>query len=79
MSNYAYIGADNIIKEVIIADASFINNFGEEAKQNLHLPDGQWYLLDDSSAAGIGHVYNPETETFLAPLIIGPDIIEPEL
>jgi hypothetical protein len=65
MSTYAEINTENIVINIIVADAEFI------ATQT----DKTYVEYDDTNPAGIGYTYDPDTGLFTAPP--QPEPIEP--
>ena len=57
MSTYAELNTDNIVINVIVADAEFI------ATQT----DKNYIEYTDENPAGIGYAYDPATGLFIAP------------
>ena len=57
MTTYAEINDDNIVVNVIVADADFV------ASQT----DKTYIEYDETNPAGIGYTYDPETGLFTAP------------
>jgi hypothetical protein len=58
MSTYAELNTDNIVTNVIVADAEFV------ATQ----PDKTYVEYTDENPAGIGWTYNETTNTFTPPI-----------
>jgi hypothetical protein len=61
MAHFAELNENNIVTQVIVADQSFVDSIG-----------GTWVetFIDNPSHnrnAGIGHTYDPATDTFIAP------------
>ena len=65
MSTYAEINTENIVINIIVADAEFI------ATQT----DKTYVEYDDTNPAGIGYTYDPDTGLFTAPP--QPEPVEP--
>ena len=65
MSTYAEINTENIVVNIIVADAEFI------ATQT----DKTYVEYDDTNPAGIGYTYDPDTGLFTAPP--QPEPVEP--
>ena len=65
MATYAEIDTENIVVDVIVADAEFV------ATQT----DKTYIEYDDTNPAGIGYTYDPETGLFTPPP--APQPIEP--
>jgi hypothetical protein len=65
MSTYAEINTENIVINVIVADAEFV------ATQT----DKTYIEYDETNVAGIGYTYDPDTGLFTAPP--QPEPIEP--
>lgn len=61
MSKYAAQIIENIVEDVIVAAYTWAN-------KNLN---GQWVdcTKDNAPSAGIGYTYNPETKTFIPPVV----------
>lgn len=57
MSNYAELNDDNIVVNVIVADAEFV------ATQT----DKNYVEYTDENPAGIGYTYDPVANEFIAP------------
>ena len=66
MSTYAEINTQNIVVNIIVADAEFV------ATQT----DKTYVEYDDENPAGIGWTYDPKTGLFTAPP--QPEPIEPD-
>jgi hypothetical protein len=66
MSTYAEINTQNIVVNIIVADAEFV------ATQT----DKTYVEYDDENPAGIGWTYDPETGLFTAPQ---PEPIKPDI
>lgn len=67
MATYAEIDEQNIVVNIIVADAEFV------ATQ----PDKEYVEYDDDNPAGIGWTYDPTTNTFTPPNEPEPTPIEP--
>jgi hypothetical protein len=65
MSTYAEINTENIVVNIIVADAEFV------ATQT----DKTYVEYDDTNPAGIGYTYDPDTGLFTAPP--QPEPVEP--
>jgi hypothetical protein len=57
MSTYAELNTDNIVINVIVADAEFV------ATQT----DKTYVEYDDNNPAGIGYTYNADADVFIGP------------
>ena len=67
MSTYAEINTDNIVINVIVADAEFV------ATQT----DKTYVEYDETNVAGIGYAYDPDTGLFTPPYVEPVEPIEP--
>ena len=62
MSIYAELNTENIVVNVIVADADFI------ATQT----NKTYVECDETNEAGIGYTYDPVTDEFVAPVVEEP-------
>jgi len=62
MATYAEINADNIVVNVIVADAEFV------ATQT----DKTYVEYTNENPAGIGYTYDPVADEFVAPVVEEP-------
>jgi len=70
MSNYAELNTNNIVVNVIVADAEFV------ATQT----DKTYVEYDETNPANIGDTYDPTTDTFISPYTPEPyPVIESEV
>ena len=67
MSTYAEINTENIVINVIVADAEFV------ATQT----DKTYVEYDETNVAGIGYAYDPDTGLFTPPYVEPVEPIEP--
>ena len=65
MSNYAELNDDNIVVNIIVADAEFV------ATQT----DKNYVEYTNENPAGIGYTYDAELDVFVAPPV--EEIVEP--
>ena len=67
MSTYAELNTDNIVVNVIVADAEFV------ATQT----DKTYVEYTDENPAGIGYTYDPDTGLFAPPYVEPIEPVEP--